>query len=143
MGCRTDMALEQYDMHAQANKAVKTKGIERASEEHCKLLMFLRIYFFQTALFWRRYMPDMALWHEHFLQQHGPVLDAWFKVQTTFVDTMRHVARAMHTSAIGLPIGTAPGVLLGNAVLQHKVTPNSTPAWGVSFPPFFCIICRG
>ena len=143
MGCRTDMALEQYDMHAQANKAVKTKGIERASEEHCKLLMFLRIYFFQTAPFWRRYMPDMALWHEHFLQQHGPVLDAWFKVQTTFVDTMRHVARAMHTSAIGLPIGTAPGVLLGNAVLQHKVTPNSTPAWGVSFPTFFCIICRG
>ena len=88
-------------------------------------MIFLRTYFWQTAPFWKRFMPDMALWQEPLLQRYGVTLAAWFRVQTTFVDTMRRVAKAMHTSAIGLPIGTAPGVLLGNAVLQHKVIPLS------------------
>ena len=109
----------------QANSTATANKVQRAAEEHCKLLLFTRAEFWQVAPFWKRSIPDMALWQHPAMLTFGQKLDAWFRVQTSFVDTLRQVARAMHHASLGLPIGTAPGVLLGNAIIQHKVSLKS------------------
>ena len=101
------------------------KSVDVAAVEHVKLLLLLRRHFWQIAPAWRRAFPDMAIWKHECLLRFEPSLDAWCQLQLAFTDGMRAVAKAMLSPSLGLPLGTSPGVLLGNAFLFNQVRPGT------------------
>ena len=93
---------------------------DKAGEEHCKLLIYLRTVWFQAAPFWHEAWPDMYLWNSAAFHGIRRTFRRWAKVQTGFVRSMRETTTALLASG-SLPLGSAPGVLLGNAIYHNKV----------------------
>lgn len=95
--------------------------MDKAGEEHCKLLIFLRSVFFQAAPFWQEAWPDMALWRHPLFQSFREPFAKWAKVQCTFCQQMQRTAEQMRQCGC-YPIGFAPAVQLGNAAIRNVVS---------------------